>query len=645
MFEPGLRRAVARQFGALLLLLVALAALGCGGTESRMTPDSTASSALLPAHDKSAPVVYADGAGGARPPLLGGLPALPLGVAQGAPARETSWQEILFVKGNAIFDASPGVIFSGDSSVLNPGQDELDWTIYPFSTGGYQPDRVEVGLTCGAGSTAWVALSNYAKGAWEFYGPYTDDAVINVNSNSYVNMSGQLFLAVVAFDTAQVSVDYGLMSFENGNVAQFGVSGTVTDENGDPVPGIAVRENTNFESAFTDLQGNYFLGIDAAGTYDVVPDLNPTQYSNTTGTLNVMVNGLETGKDFMLSRIDIRGRLTTAGGAPIVGAEMTLMPGGSTTKSNADGIYEFRDVANGNHTVSAFLETYSFTPLSNPVTVSGTDETGIDFEGSGGQPTFGITGNIADEGVGPVEGVFVSLSPGSRQTVTDSNGNYSFVGLPEDTYTVKPLLGLWSFSPAVRLVSISGSSENGIDFEADPPPPTFRIYGSVQDSAFGFVGIPYCDLQLKRISDGEILAYRESDQNGDFEFPEQPNGSYKVVVSDFSYVNIEVGATVNSADVPLTIATSFASDGVPTYDNFISEFTSEWCLQCHRPDSGTAVDPYLRTYNETKTAGSACNFDIQNDVMPPGGSNLPIYKLYWQAWKDADYPENEDDLP
>ncbi len=640
-------RRLRQPIGAALSLALVLSAAACGGGAVQPGPDQgeLASSSLLAAHSKAAPVVFDETAGAVRPALLGGLPALPAGLAAGAPARESSWQEVLFVKGNAVFDASPGVIFAGDSAVLNPGKGELDWTVYPFSTGGYQPDRVEVGLSCGAGGTAWVALSNYALGAWEFHGPYTDDAVINLTSNSYINMSNQFFLAVVAFDTAQVSMDYGLMSFENGNVAQFGVSGTVTDENGDPVPGIMVRENTNFESATTDLDGEYFLGIPSAGTYDIVPDLNPTDYNNTTGTLNVMVDGQESGKDFTLSRIDISGRLTTAGGAPVVGAELTLMPDNRTTKSNADGYYEFRKVNNGNYTVSALLATFDFTPNSQPVTVNSSDETGVDFSATGGQPTFGITGNITDTGMGPVEGVFVSLTPGSRQTTTDANGNYSFIGLPEDTYEVTPVLGLWSFTPATRLVNISGSSENGIDFDADPPPPTFRIYGSVQDVVFGNTGIPYCDIRLVRISDNEILAYRETDANGDFEFPEQPNGVYKVVVSDFSYVNIEVGANVNSADVPLTIATSFASDGVPTYDNFISEFTSEWCLQCHRPDSGTSVNPYLRTYSETKNAGSACNFDIQGDIMPPGRSNLPIYKLYWQAWKDAGYPENEDDLP
>ncbi|MCC7478296.1 carboxypeptidase regulatory-like domain-containing protein [bacterium] len=632
------------QLRAALVSMLLLAAVSCsGGAVQPGSENGPAAGALLSAHDKAAPVIFSDADAPARPPLIGGLPALP---GPGAlPARETSWQEILFVKGNSIFDSSGGIIFAGDSAVLSPGQGELDWTLYPFSTGGYQPERVEVGLSCGAGSTAWVALSNYERGAWEFHGPYTDDAVINLTSNSYVNMSNQFFLAVVAYDTATVSVNYGLMSFENGVPAQFGISGTVTDENGDPVPGIAVREGTNFDSAVTNLQGEYFLGLAAGGSYDLEPDLNPTDYNNNTGTLSVTVDGQESGQDFTLSRIDIRGRLTTAQGVPIVGAELTLLPDNRTAKSNSEGYYEFRKVNNGNYTVSALLATYSFTPDNQPVMVNGADEDNIDFEGSGGQPVFGITGNITDSGMGPVEGVFVSLSPGSRQTTTDANGNYSFVGLPAGTYNVKPVLGLWSFTPGTRLVNLSGSSENGIDFEADPPPPTFRIYGTVQDSSFSFTGIPYCSLQLKRASDGVILAYRETDVNGDFEFPEQPNGSYKVLVSDFSYNNIELGFTVSSADVPLTIATTFASDGVPTYDNFIAEYTSEWCLPCHRPDSGTAVDPYLRTYDETKNAGSACNFDIQNDVMPPGHANYPLHKLYWQAWKDAGYPENEDDLP
>lgn len=87
--------------------------------------------------------------------------------------------------------------------------------------------------------------------------------------------------------------------------------------------------------------------------------------------------------------------------------------------------------------------------------------------GNGGEPTtYSILGQITTNGTG-LSGVTMSLSGASTgTTTTDSNGNYSFTGLSNGSYTVIPFLIDCPFEPSSRDVTISGASETAVDFVA-----------------------------------------------------------------------------------------------------------------------------------------------------------------------------------
>jgi hypothetical protein len=90
-------------------------------------------------------------------------------------------------------------------------------------------------------------------------------------------------------------------------------------------------------------------------------------------------------------------------------------------------------------------------------------------------PTYGISGTVSGA---LTSGVTMSLSgPGlttDETTTTDSSGNYSFTGLREGTYTVKPSLKAYLFRPASAPAVVTGANVPGLNFNGRP---SLQVYG------------------------------------------------------------------------------------------------------------------------------------------------------------------------
>ncbi|MDQ3023950.1 MAG: hypothetical protein M3R04_06160, partial [bacterium] len=324
-----------------------------------------------------------------------------------------------------------------------------------------------VGLGAGGNGTAWVALTNFAQGRYEIYGPFTTNATIPLGSlpdHGYLSALGQVYALVIVSGGASVSINHMVLSYDNLADPTFSIAGTIVDEHGSALPGIIVESNPNFKSAVTDLQGNYLIGVDAADTYTVTPQGNVTNHTFTPPDAAVVVNGQETGADFTGSRVDIIGHIENSDGVGTKGVLLTLMPGGNTTFSDANGNYFFANVLNNNYTVTPTLATYTFNPPNLPANVAGADVEGVDFEATGGAPTFTISGLVL-EGGNPLQGVFITLTPGYALAQTDSLGFYKFSGLADQTdYLLTPNKGNYTFSPAASTVPVDGGSVPNQDF-------------------------------------------------------------------------------------------------------------------------------------------------------------------------------------
>jgi Carboxypeptidase regulatory-like domain len=136
------------------------------------------------------------------------------------------------------------------------------------------------------------------------------------------------------------------------------------------------------------------------------------------------------------------------------------------TIADGAGNYTFTGLANGTYAVTPSRTGYTFNPSTQTATVSGAKVTGINFTATAqtGQ-TFGISGTISPTAGG--SGATVTLSGAtSAATVTDSLGNYSFLGLASGTYLVTPANSGFAFSPANQSVNITAANVSGVNFTA-----------------------------------------------------------------------------------------------------------------------------------------------------------------------------------
>lgn len=142
------------------------------------------------------------------------------------------------------------------------------------------------------------------------------------------------------------------------------------------------------------------------------------------------------------------------------------LSGASTalTITDSSGNYSFTGQSNGDYTVSPSLSGYVFSPSGTVVTISSTDKAGIDFTATASTtPTYSISGTVS----GAVQsGVTITLSGTSSGSIlTDSNGNYSFSGVANGSYTVTASKTGYTFSP-VFSITVNGANITGQNFTA-----------------------------------------------------------------------------------------------------------------------------------------------------------------------------------
>src|SRR6185437_8824929 len=109
---------------------------------------------------------------------------------------------------------------------------------------------------------------------------------------------------------------------------------------------------------------------------------------------------------------------------------------------------------------------------------------------------------------------------GGANAVTDSKGNYSFIGVKQGKYTIAPLItpslsGVTLF-PAATNVTVNSSNLSNISFTV-----SFTVTGKVTNS--GGVGIP--NIQLTRKT-GTSSVTAVTDSNGTYTFTGVRSGSY-----------------------------------------------------------------------------------------------------------------------
>ncbi len=69
-----------------------------------------------------------------------------------------------------------------DKLLLPSGSNFTSWGIWSFDAGYNYPTQISVVMNLAGEDSAWVALSNYETGRWEFHGPYSSGIAIELDS-------------------------------------------------------------------------------------------------------------------------------------------------------------------------------------------------------------------------------------------------------------------------------------------------------------------------------------------------------------------------------------------------------------------------------------------------------------------------------
>ena len=502
------------------------------------------------------------------------------------------------------------------------------------------------------------------------------------------------------------------------------ISGSVSDDDAKPLASVSLQlksvNGTVLATTVTDSNGTYVFAGVPPGNYSVV-ETNPDDYPKDISdydTVNDTVSDsfdsdttvdnivgvtlrpgeVDSGNDFADSnKGSITGTVTNEVGAPLANVTITLTyPDGknTTTITGSDGSYQFTGLPPGNYTltetnppnypddVSDYDEIpddnnktdpgdTGFTPPDNVIKIvinPGESDKGNNFVDTAlgnvsGQVKEDVDNN--DTGDDPLVGVLITLQDANgqplRTTLTDSNGFYAFVDVPDGVYFVietNPSGGFTDVgdvdggNPNNITVSLTqGTGSTGNDFVDERPG---SISGSVSDD--DAKPLASVSLQLKSVN-GTVLATTVTDSNGTYVFAGVPPGNYSVVetnpddypkdISDYDTVNDTVSDSFDSDTtvdniVGVTLRPGEVDSGNDFADSNKGSITGTVTNEVGAPLANVTITlTYPDGKNTTTITGSDGSYQFTG--LPPG--NYTLTETNPPNYPDdvSDYDEIPDD--
>jgi hypothetical protein len=232
-------------------------------------------------------------------------------------------------------------------------------------------------------------------------------------------------------------------AYGGATVGSLAMSGTITGPGA--VGATVTLGGTESQTVTTDSQGKFSFGGISNGPYTVTPTKTGFVFTPPSITLNVTGSSV-TGVNFSsaVQTFTISGSITGAG---VNGATVTRT-GGSSTKTDSLGNYQFTGLTGGSYTITPSQNGFVFSPLNAVVNVNGANVTGVNFTGVAPaalssltmNPTS-VTGGTSSTGTvtlsapAPAGGLTVSLSDNSSSTSTPASVTVA-AGATTATFTV-----------------------------------------------------------------------------------------------------------------------------------------------------------------------------------------------------------------
>jgi hypothetical protein len=258
---------------------------------------------------------------------------------------------------------------------------------------------------------------------------------------------------------------------QNTSAATYSISGTATSSSGAAMPGVTMNllsgANTDtgggalLQTATTDSNGNYsFSGI-SSGAYVVMPNYSGYSFSPL-GVFLPVNNTNVTGQNFVGTSGASSYTITaSAGTGGIISPSGTIAVnyGGSQTFTITPSAGYLISSVLVNHISVGAVSSYTFRDSSGSPSIS------ANFIANSGEIT---SGTLSTSGGTAISGATMTVSGSGIEwtTTTNSNGSYSFTGLPSGSYIITPSLTGYTFNPASLPLSVSSANVTGENFTA-----------------------------------------------------------------------------------------------------------------------------------------------------------------------------------
>jgi len=257
----------------------------------------------------------------------------------------------------------------------------------------------------------------------------------------------------------------------------YAIRGSVREHDGTPVAAARISSAPGGCWTDTDAIGAYTLSL-GAGTYDI--SVSKEGYPSLP-LRTVTVPPELSGIDFVYAQRNvIGGTVRDFDGTPVADALVSASPGSYSTLSDPAGVYTLT-VPPGTYTISASKPGYP-APAPQSATVP-PDRTDVNLTFPQGNTISGLVSSFEGS---PIEGAFVSASPGNYSTLTNSAGRYTLRVTP-GTYSVGVSKVGYS-SPPAQSVTVPPDRTN-VDFVFLQ---AYIIAGKVRD----FDGSPVPDVAV-----------------------------------------------------------------------------------------------------------------------------------------------------
>lgn len=280
-------------------------------------------------------------------------------------------------------------------------------------------------------------------------------------------------------------------------------------------------------------------------------------------------------------------------------------------------------------TLSAFMDGTINTINIGPLTVV-----------HGSVSSYTVSGKVIDASGNNLSGVNITITGAiTTVTTTGNDGTYSSTALQNGSYTVTPSFSGYTFSPASRLITVSGANLTGQDFTAAPA--TYSISGKITLSGAGILGVT---VSLT----GASTTSATTDANGNYAFAGVVNGSYTITPSKAGYTFTPSTSSITVNNAAVTVPEITAGIYVPpqfayvanshsgtisvyTINQTTGALTSGFAVAAGTYPRSIAVDPsrkFAYVANEGSGGGygtiSVYTIDQTTGALTPGTA-LTIY--------------------